>query len=101
MYTYTIVVGGGGVLATTPPPYLLTYSYKENPLTGNNTQKHTRTPNNRQQHTTTVDNSTLIHKITNVLLFKKLWDIIIFWWDNHFMSHFEGHFEGAKTYLTP
>ncbi len=31
-------------------------------------------------------------KITiNVPLFKKLWDIIFFWWDNHFMSHFEGH----------
>ncbi len=32
----------------------------------------------------------------NVPLFKKLRDIIFFWWDNHFMSHFEGHFEGAK-----
>jgi hypothetical protein len=39
-------------------------------------------------------------KITiNVPLFKKLRDIIFFWWDNHFMSHFEGHFEGAKTFL--
>ncbi len=37
----------------------------------------------------------------NVPLFKKLRDIILFWWDNHFMSHFEGHFEGAKTFLTP
>ncbi len=37
----------------------------------------------------------------NVPLFKKLRDIIFFWWDNHFMSHFEGHFEGAKTFLTP
>jgi hypothetical protein len=37
----------------------------------------------------------------NVPLFKKLQDIIFFWWDNHFMSHFEGHFEGAKTFLTP
>jgi hypothetical protein len=91
MYTYTIVVGGRGSPGNHPPSpqYLLTYSYnKENPLTGNNTQQHTRTPNNRQQHTTTVDNSTLIHKITNVPLFKKLWDIIFFWWDNHFMSHF-------------
>jgi hypothetical protein len=89
MYTYTIVVGGRGSPGNHPPPqYLLTYSYKENPLTGNNTQQHTRTPNNRQQHTTTVDNSTLIHKITNVPLFKKLWDIIFFWWDNHFMSHY-------------
>ncbi len=35
------------------------------------------------------------HKITNVPLFKKLWDIIFFW-DNNFLSHFEGHFEGAK-----
>ena len=41
------------------------------------------------------------HKITNVPLFKKLWDIIVFFWDNNFMSHFEGHFEGAKTFLTP
>jgi hypothetical protein len=41
-------------------------------------------------------------KITiNVPLFKKLRDIIFFWWENHFMSHFEGHFEGAKTFLTP
>jgi hypothetical protein len=87
MYTYTIVVGGRGSPGNHPPPqYLLTYSYKENPLTGNNTQQDTRTPNNRQQHTTTVDNSTLIHKITNVPLFKKLWDIIFFWWDNHFIS---------------
>jgi hypothetical protein len=37
----------------------------------------------------------------NVPLFKKLRDIIFFWWDNHFMSHFKGHFEGAKTFLTP
>jgi hypothetical protein len=43
-----------------------------------NTQQHTRTPNNRQQHTTTVHNSTRVHKITNVPLFKKLWDIIFF-----------------------
>ena len=37
----------------------------------------------------------------NVPLFKKLRDIIFFWWENHFMSYFEGHFEGAKTFLTP
>ncbi len=37
----------------------------------------------------------------NVPLFKKLRDIIFFWWDNHFMSQFEGHFKGAKTFLTP
>ncbi len=37
----------------------------------------------------------------NVPLFKKLRDIIFFWWDNHFMSHFEGHFEGAKTFFDP
>jgi hypothetical protein len=37
----------------------------------------------------------------NVPLFKKLRDIIFFWWENHFLSHFEGHFEGAKTFLTP
>ena len=44
----------------------------------------------------TVHNSTLVHKNTNVPLFKKLFDIIFFWWENHFMSHFEGHFEGVK-----
>ncbi len=37
----------------------------------------------------------------DVPLFKKLQNIIFFWWENHFMSHFEGHFEGAKTFLTP
>ncbi len=67
----------------------------------NNKQQHTRTPNNRQQHTTTDHNSTLVHKNTNVPLFKKLFDIIFFWWENHFMSHFSGHFEGASTFLTP
>jgi hypothetical protein len=41
------------------------------------------------------------HKITNVPLFKKLWDIIFFLRDNNFLNHFEGHFEGAKTFLTP
>ncbi len=41
------------------------------------------------------------HKITNVPMFKKLWDIIFFGGDNHFMSHFSGHFEGASTFLTP
>jgi len=41
------------------------------------------------------------HKITNVPLLKKLWDIIFFFWDNQFMSHFSGHFEGASTFLTP
>jgi hypothetical protein len=40
------------------------------------------------------------HKITNVLLFKKIWDVIFFGGDNHFMSHFSGHFEGASTFLT-
>jgi hypothetical protein len=43
-----------------------------------NTQQHTRTPNNRQEHTTTVHKSTQVHKITNVPLLKKLWDIIFF-----------------------
>jgi hypothetical protein len=37
----------------------------------------------------------------NVPLFKKLRDIIFFWWDNHFMSHFEGHFEGSKKSRPP
>ena len=43
------------------------------------------------------------YKITNVPLFKIIWDIIFcsFFRDNHFMSHFKGHFEGAKTFLTP
>jgi hypothetical protein len=41
------------------------------------------------------------HKITNVPLFKKLWDINFFWGDSNFMSHFSGHFEGASTFLTP
>jgi hypothetical protein len=41
------------------------------------------------------------HKITNVPLFKKLWDIIFFFWDNNYLSHFSGHFEGALTFLTP
>jgi hypothetical protein len=41
------------------------------------------------------------HKITNVPLFKKLWDIIFFFGDNNFLSHFSGHFEGASTFLTP
>ncbi len=68
--------GGGGALATSPPPqYLHTYSYKETPVTRNNTQQHTRTPNIRQQHTTTVHNSTQIHKITNVPQFLKQRDI--------------------------
>ena len=40
------------------------------------------------------------HQITNVPLFKKIWDIIFFVWDNHVMNHFKGHFEGAKTFLT-
>ena len=40
------------------------------------------------------------HKITNVPLFKKIWDIIFFL-DNHFLSHFSGLFEGASTILTP
>jgi hypothetical protein len=41
------------------------------------------------------------HKITNVPLFKKLWDILFFFWDNNFVSPFSGHFEGASTFLTP
>ena len=41
------------------------------------------------------------HKISNVPLFKKIWDIIFFGWDNHFMSHFSEHFEGASPFLTP
>ena len=39
------------------------------------------------------------HKITNVPLFKKIWDIIDFLWENHFMIHFSGHFKGASKWL--
>jgi hypothetical protein len=41
------------------------------------------------------------HKITNVPLIKKIWDIIFFFGDNSFLSYFSGHFEGASTFLTP
>jgi hypothetical protein len=41
------------------------------------------------------------HKITNVPLFKKIWDIIFFGGDNNFLSLFSGHFERASTFLTP
>ena len=98
MYTYSIVGGGGGALPTSPHP-LNTCSHNtatRRPPHPSNTQQCTTTHNNRQQHTTTVHNSTLVHKNTNVPLFKKLFDIIFFWWENHFMSHFEGHFEGVK-----
>ncbi len=38
----------------------------------------------------------------NVPLFKKLRDIIFFWWDNHFMSHFEQGFgSGSVSVLDP
>ena len=40
------------------------------------------------------------HKITNVPLFKKIWDIICFFLDNHFFSQFSGLFVGASTFLT-
>ena len=40
------------------------------------------------------------HKITNVPLFKKLCDIMVFLW-LLFLSHFSGLFEGASTFLTP
>jgi hypothetical protein len=66
------VVGGRGSSGNHPPPPIPAHiQLQGEPSTR---QQHTRTPNNRQQHTTTVDNSTLIHKITNVLLFKKLPD---------------------------
>ena len=41
------------------------------------------------------------HKITNVPLFQKLWDIIFFFGDNNFLSHFSGHFEGGQKSLGP
>jgi hypothetical protein len=80
MNTYTIVGGGGG--CQQPPPAHTTQLQGDlpAPLTHNN--------------------STRVHKITNVPLFKKLWDIIFFL-DNHFMSHFKGHFEGVKKVLAP
>jgi hypothetical protein len=37
------------------------------------------------------------HKITNVPLFKKLWDIIFFFWDNHFMSFARDNLRGQKS----
>ena len=37
------------------------------------------------------------HKITNVPLFKKIWDIIFFLRDNNFLSRFEGQFRGQKS----
>jgi hypothetical protein len=79
------VGGGGGALPASPLP-LNTCSHNT-ALTHNNTQEHPTTDNNRQQHTTTVHNSTRVHKITNVPLFKKLWDIIFFC--------------GTITFLTP
>ena len=39
------------------------------------------------------------HKITNVPLFKKIWDIIFFGGDNNFLSRFEGHFLTPKLSL--
>jgi hypothetical protein len=104
--TYKLCVsrkrGGGRALATNHPlPPSIPAHIQLQGRNANNTQQHTRTPNNRQQHTTTVHNSTLVHKNTNVPLFKKLLDQIFFWWENHFMSHFLGHFEGAWTFLTP
>jgi hypothetical protein len=36
------------------------------------------------------------HKITNVPLFKKLWDIIFFLRDNHFISHMS-NLRGQKS----
>jgi hypothetical protein len=41
------------------------------------------------------------HKITNVLLILKIWEIIFCFWENYFMGHFSGYFEGASTFLTP
>ncbi len=41
------------------------------------------------------------HKITNVPLILKNWEIIFSFWANYLMGHFEGHFEGASTFLTP
>jgi hypothetical protein len=68
-------------------------------LAPNSMHQQTRTPNNRQQHTTTVHNSTLVHKNTNVPLFKKLFDIIFFWWENHFMSLFKVILPPKKNYI--
>ncbi len=80
MYTYSME-GEGEPCQPAPSPWIPATQLKgdlRTPLTHNNTQQHTRTPNNRQQHTTTVHNSTRVHKITNVPLFKKLLDIIFF-----------------------
>ena len=40
------------------------------------------------------------HKITNVPLFKKIWEKIFLGWDNHLISHFSlrsGQFRGKKS----
>ncbi len=41
------------------------------------------------------------HKITNVPLILKIWEIIFCFWANYFMGHFSGYFEGASSFLTP
>jgi hypothetical protein len=41
------------------------------------------------------------HKITNVPLILKIWEIIFVFWADYFMGHFLGYFEGASTFLTP
>ena len=77
---YTCSGGGGGRKSPSnkPPPPPSSIPPHIQLIGRNNKQQHTRTPNNRQQHTTTVHNSTLVHKNTNVPLFKKLFDIIFF-----------------------
>jgi hypothetical protein len=41
------------------------------------------------------------HKITNVPLILKIWEIIFSFWANYFIGHLSGYFEGASTFLTP
>jgi hypothetical protein len=37
------------------------------------------------------------HKISNVPMILKIWEIIFCFWANYFMGHFSGYCEGAST----
>ncbi len=64
---------------STPPPHehasMDTYTIM-NTSSHNTATRRPPHPSHTQQHTTTHNNSTRVHKITYVPLFKKLWDII-------------------------
>jgi hypothetical protein len=38
------------------------------------------------------------HKITNVLVILKIWEIIFCFWAKYFMGNFLGYCEGASTF---